>query len=482
MDYLNKFFILKIIFWCQCSFANTHVTNNDTLSNLKESINTFSGIDLNDIDWKNFSFLEKAVGDSRVVVVSVPTHHSGTAILLENECIKYLHAKMGFDVLILEDVSLYYAYTGMKEIQADSNFILSTIRYFHGALPNLNELPLYDYFEKCRKSHYPLSLAGMNIDSEVITKKYMPMLDDIKIMLKKYGIDKIQKISEKLPTLYNIIDNGECNSATELKELETLVNDILKNLNLIIPSTDLESKIFSQALKNLFCQIKTYTLNTYPKHIDEVRDFYMFREKQMADNVFFLHDNLFKHHKIIISTTNFHSMRNFIDYKNNQSGWNLSTPTGQYLYNHYGEKMYTIAFVDYDGINGYFSKFEKRDTSSQEETDDDSWRFRKKADPVPIRKLVKYTPKPKNSLESNLNELGLNFAFLNLKNNPKLKHNFFLMQPIRGENPCKKDWSKSYDGIFFYKNETPIKVEYGFNYLYHPERIKNEYYFKNYEW
>ncbi|HRF60105.1 MAG TPA: erythromycin esterase family protein [Fimbriimonadaceae bacterium] len=107
--------------------------------------------------------LERAIGSSRVVMLGELTHGDGTSFRLKTRVVKFLHRKMGFDVLIWES-GLYdcammdAALSGPLPIRKVAR--MGVFRHWSTAAESL---PIFDYARRTRGTVRPLRMAGFDL-------------------------------------------------------------------------------------------------------------------------------------------------------------------------------------------------------------------------------------------------------------------------------------------------------------------------------
>ena len=121
--------------------------------------------------------------------------------------------------------------------------------------------------------------------------------------------------------------------------------------------------IIFQILKNIeayYTHIIYLEKNTIGKNTDiggKLFDSYLIRDKQMADNLFWLINNKFRNEKIIISTSTYHISKNLDGIKEKNKFYSAGIPMGQYLYESYKDDIFNISFIIEKGKLGYVYEY-----------------------------------------------------------------------------------------------------------------------------
>ena len=138
------FFILTItlvIFGCQKPVKKFNATQFDPSS-------------------KNFSFLDKALKDVKILALGESSHGFGSLHTLKVEMVKYLHENSGYDLLILE---AGYADIGISWYNHDKS---DSTQMINSMMPrNMRSeqmLGLFKYLKEKKESKKPLEIRGMD--------------------------------------------------------------------------------------------------------------------------------------------------------------------------------------------------------------------------------------------------------------------------------------------------------------------------------
>ena len=119
------------------------------LSNyVKKETAEIRSVQLNDTDWTDLAAFAAAVKDKRVVMLGEQTHGDGTTFALKARLVRFLHEKMGFNVLAFEsDFISFSAYEQVRDSATSSRFIADNLmeiwtgcktvsHFFTGYLPS----------------------------------------------------------------------------------------------------------------------------------------------------------------------------------------------------------------------------------------------------------------------------------------------------------------------------------------------------------
>lgn len=170
---------------------------------LREHAVTLRTVAPDDDDLADLEPLRALIGDARVVGLGEPTHGDGTHFLAKARLVRFLHEKMGFDVLVWE--------SGMFDCeQVESALAAGTSMHEawrKGVFPiwGLSEQvqPLFDYVDATRKTDRPLRIAGC--DTQITSRSTAAALEDYFIDLVADLPEQAQRSREAFGTLAPIL-------------------------------------------------------------------------------------------------------------------------------------------------------------------------------------------------------------------------------------------------------------------------------------
>lgn len=115
---------------------------------------------------ENFSDLEPlidAIGSARVVQLGEPSHGAGSAFAAKVRLVKFLHRRMGFDVLAWES-GLYDVRLAQAAMRGGEDPVAAAQRGILTIWSNAQEVrPLFDYVKATHGTTRPLEMVGMDM-------------------------------------------------------------------------------------------------------------------------------------------------------------------------------------------------------------------------------------------------------------------------------------------------------------------------------
>src|SRR5438874_4489152 len=125
---------------------------------LKQHAIPLRSIDPTDEDFSDLEPLRAAIGDARVVQLGEQSHGDGATFHAKARLIKFLHQKMGFDVLAFES-GLYDCRKAWELLKAGTEPYEAVTHGVFGIWTRSEQFqPVIDYLEKTVKSDRPLEL------------------------------------------------------------------------------------------------------------------------------------------------------------------------------------------------------------------------------------------------------------------------------------------------------------------------------------
>lgn len=399
----------------------------------------------------DFSFLKSEVINKRVVLLGENTHWDGASLKAKNEIIKFLHDSLGYNILLYESdfFGVYRAYNDILEKKESPLLFWSFL--IHG-FPNEEfdyEFILGNYLEKCFQNDNPLVLSGIdvlggysygcaffteipefckNLDSNYLTSKWREYFEKLGLKGLRESFLNEKKYTEWIKQInYNDLENCSILFNEYLTELEDKENNYLIKRKL---------QFYQQAVKSYIGGFNQL-INSPDKKLYKSRtilSYYAIRDSLMAENVKWYLDKYYPNEKIIISASAYHISRNLSTIKPLPKDLGNQKSMGDYLFEIYGDSLYSIAFISYSGTYGVLYS------------------------PNSISNIIFNVPKKnKYSLEYILHKKGYKNCFFDL-DNIDLPHEYYMFPTL--VEPHKANWSCIYDGVFFIDKMYPVEMVY----------------------
>ena len=398
---------------------------------IKDSVVLVRSIDPADTLFSDLDLLGKAVGDSRIVMLGEQDHGDSRTFLAKCRIIKYLHEKLGFNVLAFE--SDFYALNKVWDsISLNASQVESTIMNNVFKVWTLCQQfkPVVQYLTDQYQGNNRLQLAGF--DNQLVGEYSVANLEsNLSNYITAKGISfskdekNMNRLKNTLISVYTFFYSGKYiksdSSMQMFSDLGILTDIIIQqlspdpgNLNGFNMQTLLSLKAISMQM--------IYALNKDYFLADSIRD------KQMASNLRWLCDYKYPNEKIIVWAANSHIVKS--DSRLLKKKFAKPSSMG-YIFTSdpaIQDKTYIIGFTGLQGETG-------RITSSR-----------------------KYSiPKPeKNGIESWLADKMVTYGFADFKAFRKRNAADNESFDMRYTNwiSVKLPWHNIYDGVFYINDMT----------------------------
>ena len=403
---------------------------------LKKNAVAVRSIDPDDDDFADLMPLVNAIGSARVVALGEQSHGDGATFLAKCRLVRFLHEKMGFDVLAWEsgmfdcremDAALVAGMPpekavskGIFPIWGASGHVLPVFQYAASTVKTGRRLEMAGFdcqFSSESRGRFPEAIATFfdRIDSTAMTKDRR---ENLKWMVKQVLVrnpeeesDKVRSAQSAIRELIEWLDAHPDQAARTHGRRETMfVRQVLKNL-LVFDQDRHAPKTGTPADVNL-------------------------RDKVMGENLAWLAKDYYPDRKLIAWAASFHLLREAPSVK--RLGTNASyagtVPMGHVAFSLLGKDYYSVMFTAYRGKKGY-PKFGKGNMFG----------------------TLELPNAPKGSLEDLLHSAGMPYAFVGFRSLPPGGE--WLRKPLvsrpLGYALMRADWPSVFDAVFYTETMFP---------------------------
>jgi erythromycin esterase len=281
---------------------------------LKKHAITLRSIDPADEDFADLEPLRKVIGEARVVQLGEQSHGDGATFQAKARLIKFLHQKMGFDVLAFES-GLYDCRKAWALLRDGKDPYTAVSQGVFGIWTRSEQFqPVIDYLGKAAKGDRPLELCGFDCQfTAAASQKHL--LADVKAVLAKLDQKAIDAATRLLllAALEAVLnDDPEPTPVVEEQQRKALAA-FSRALAAAKPSAALpeaELAFWRQLAASNATQAENHWLG---KKQGEKTDYIALtnvRDPQMAKNLVWLAREAYPKRKIIVWAASLHLMRN----------------------------------------------------------------------------------------------------------------------------------------------------------------------------
>jgi erythromycin esterase len=431
--YIMQRISLLLFAFCLAAAGRTQ----DLTASLKNCVSTVRSIEPSDTDFSDLQGFKAAIGNSRVVLLGEQTHGEGSTFTAKIRLIKFLHEKMGFEVLAFES-GLYDCARIWENVQQGGSLsqeVIGSLFYMYAT--SVQVQPLFDYIQSGLQgagssgssAPHPLILTGFESQHTGVKAKTQ-LFDDFARFLKKQfpdavdeewwlfrrisiatfasrdyrpGIEEKERYQRKLSSLQRLLNEGG------------RVTDSLTN----------SGGFWFEVLNSIESQTARYWGMVTGNEVSV-------RDAQMAKNLIWLAEKAYPGKKIIVWAHNGHIAKGLttLAYGNKPParGDSAFVPMGATIHRYFGSKAYCVGF---SGSEGTYMNY----VNDQ---------------------IVTVAPRPATSIEGALAAAGVVYGFADYRkaSGALLK----LQSGTLGDfEEAKGLWPEVFDGLFFIGRVLPVE-------------------------
>lgn len=346
-----KYNLLLIILFSLCLIVLNYFSVNtqpllldEKVKEVKENVYPIRSIDIQDTNYNDLSFLSTILKNNKIVFLGEQLHSDGSTFKAKARIIRYLHEKLGYNVLLYE-ASLYdmwlmndqfFNKTLQTGIPDDKIQALGLHSFW---FKNEENKKLWSYLRIERERNTPISFGGFDIQltgqmsSEFRFNTLERYLDK-----KELHWDKYKSISKNKGDLFNYFYNHQdlrqSFKDSLLSELDSIRVLIGKN------KKDYEDEIYIRYMNGLKERYQSIW-----EHSPGSRQSMQKRDSLMADNLIWLVDSIYKDQKMIVWAANVHTL-----FQNTVKDFQFKS-LGEYIKDKYKSQSYMITFTSYGRKN-----------------------------------------------------------------------------------------------------------------------------------
>jgi erythromycin esterase len=407
-------------------------------------------IDAGDEDFSDLEPLMDEIGSAAVVQLGEPSHGAGSNFAAKVRLIKFLHQRMGFDVLVWES-----GMHGMRRVQASlragEDAVSAAQKGIFTIWSDTEQVrPLLEYARASQSSEHPLEMTGF--DQQFTARgAFEAFAADLRAFVSKVRDPQVRKHSQQLAD--EALAGYQRCARNELQGLEPLRSSTATLLRTIADRRAAfervhapnEISFMEHAIENMRVMGEAKTdidpnaKGTVAANFRNETSHFNRREAQNARNLRWLVETAYAGRKIIVWAHNVHIINAYFDAEFSAARMEASAdfmkPTGVYTAEWLGDKVYTIAFTAYEGRDGWAT-----------------------GDVV-----TSLPPVEPGSLEARLHALDKPYLFLDLAALPTRMQTMRILVPAPGHsgtpahqgNIAVPDITRAFDAVFYIDQMAP---------------------------
>ena len=335
---------------------------------IKDNAVVVRSVEPDDANFADLMPLADSIGAARIVQLGEASHSAGTDFKTKVRLIKFLHEKMGFDVLVWES-GMFDCREMDTALRSDLPLVDAARKGVFGIWVTEETLPLFEYVRATWKTDRPLRMAGFD---EQFSSRNAPtrFLEDLNAFFEAVGPGfPGQGIRESLGELAALMENRTLNPDSYQKvspAIARAIETIDGSKPLIERVWDsLEIAFYRRALRNLQVFSASSAARNTPESSKRMEDpvvmekmnaLWNARDAQNAENMLWLLNEYFRGKKLITWAHNGHVMSCYYN-----KDWRSLTlrkpegaivPMGIFLKEALGKDVYTIGLTGYDVKGG----------------------------------------------------------------------------------------------------------------------------------
>ena len=377
---------------------------------------------------QDLTFMGQVLQGNRIVQLGESGHGVKQFNLVKVRLIKYLHEKLGYDVLAFES-SIFECY--LTNFNQSNYSPISLMEHsIYGVWHTDEVLSLFRYLQETNSTQNPLQLAGF--DTQMSSKKgirdrpyfFKAVLDPVDSAYASdiFNFDQ-HFISTRWDSAYaHFKEYVNANKDSLISCYSGLVDFITTHETELKASSSIKNHVLI-AHQTAWSMIQ-YIEQTVASYQGDDDSGYIIRDRGMADNLEFLVNELYPSDNVIVWAHNFHI-------RNNNQNTSYQIPSmGTWVHQNHTDKLYTIGLYMYRG-----------------------------AAATNKREIYSVTPAQEGSIESLFYRIRKKFSFVNLRGFSSVGASQWMYQEWTakawGTNPITMVPREQYDGILFIDTVEP---------------------------
>lgn len=417
---------------------------------------TIRSLDPNDEDFSDLEPLAAAIGPARVVQLGEPSHGAGSSFAAKARLIKFLHRRLGFDVMAWES-GFYDVRLTQRAMRAGENAVTAAQRGILAVWSNAVEArPLFEYVRASQNTARPIDMAGIDLQisaggtEQAFVAELRAFAAKLADPARRQQTEAV--VEQTIAAHARITSRQNPPTAPDFEEFQTASGGLLAAINRNRAAFDAvhgarEVAFMVRALENVRSRATSASNRQRLEALPEAQRIsadWNFRDTLMAENLRWLLDEEYPRRKVIVWAHNAHIMNGYF-----APSWaavhaemppNGMMSAGVSVAGRLKDGVYTIALTTYEG--------------------DEAWTNGQRRGPI--------APAAPGSFETRLHALAKPYVFLDLRAARRDDHPMRTPQSLRisGYGPPTgpygndrvPDLTKAFDGVLFIDRMLPATM------------------------